>query len=117
MSRRNFLEGAGIAAIGAGLLGMAGCGSPSVASSKGSETKNAASSGVSTKGTSPYAQINPQDWDFTDCTIDDFSKTTMFSEIKFGSLTLKNRLIKSAATSMVANDEQKAVAYHSAIKQ
>lgn len=115
MSRRNFLEGAGIAAIGAGLLGMAGCGSPSVASSKGSETKNAASSGVSTTGTSPYAQINPQDWDFTDCTIDDFSKTTMFSEIKFGSLTLKNRLIKSAATSMVANDEQKAVAYHSAI--
>lgn len=39
----------------------------------------------------------------------------MFSPIRVGSLTLKNRLIKSAATSMVSDDEQKAVAYHGRI--
>ena len=39
----------------------------------------------------------------------------MFSELKIGSLTLKNRLIKSAASSMVPNEEQKAVAYHGRI--
>lgn len=39
----------------------------------------------------------------------------MFSPIQVGSLTLKNRLIKSAATSMVSDDEQKAVAYHGRI--
>ncbi len=48
-------------------------------------------------------------------TIEDFAKTTMFSPIQVGSLTLKNRLIKSAATSMVSDDEQKAVAYHGRI--
>lgn len=123
VSRRGFLGGMGAAALGASALGLgllSGCAPQPRAAEAGGETAapgDAASPALSQTGSaaSPYAQINPQDWDFTTNSIEDFANTTMFSELKIGSLTLKNRLIKSAASSMVPNGEQKAVAYHGRI--
>lgn len=123
VSRRGFLGGVGAAALGASALGLGllgGCAPQSRAAEDSSGTAapgDAASPALSQTGSaaSPYAQINPQDWDFTTNSIEDFANTTMFSELKIGSLTLKNRLIKSAASSMVPNEEQKAVAYHGRI--
>lgn len=123
VSRRGFLGGMGAAALGASALGLGllgGCApQPRAAEAGGGTTAtgDAASPALSQTGSaaSPYAQINPQDWDFTTNSIEDFANTTMFSELKIGSLTLKNRLIKSAASSMVPNEEQKAVAYHGRI--
>ncbi len=123
VSRRGFLGGIGAAALGASALGLGplgGCAPQPRAAEAGGETAapgDAASPALSQTGSaaSPYAQINPQDWDFTTNSIEDFANTTMFSELKIGSLTLKNRLIKSAASSMVPNEEQKAVAYHGRI--
>lgn len=123
VSRRGFLGGMGAAALGASALGLGllgGCApQPRAAEAGGgtAATGDAASPALSQTGSaaSPYAQINPQDWDFTTNSIEDFANTTMFSELKIGSLTLKNRLIKLAASSMVPNEEQKAVAYHGRI--
>ena len=121
--RRGFLGGIGAAALGASALGLGllgGCAPQPRAAAAGGEAAasgDATSPALSQTGStaSPYAQINPQDWDFTTNSIEDFANTTMFSELKIGSLTLKNRLIKSAASSMVPNEEQKAVAYHGRI--
>lgn len=123
VSRRGFLGGIGAAALGASALGLGllgGCAPQPRAAEAGGEAAasgDATSPALSQTGSaaSPYAQINPQDWDFTTNSIEDFANTTMFSELKIGSLTLKNRLIKSAASSMVPNEEQKAVAYHGRI--
>lgn len=123
VSRRGFLGGVGAEALGASALGLGllgGCAPQPRAAEAGGETAapgDAASPALSQTGSaaSPYAQINPQDWDFTTNSIEDFANTTMFSKLKIGSLTLKNRLIKSAASSMVPNEEQKAVAYHGRI--
>ena len=122
LSRRGFLGAAGLAALGAGTLSAAvlgGC-APQVTSGASvdgavaADEGDLAATGTGTQG-SPMARINPQDWEFTGNTIEDFAATTMFSPIQVGSLTLKNRLVKSAATSMVANEEQKTVAYHGRI--
>lgn len=41
--------------------------------------------------------LNPQDYDYTSNSITDFTKTKLFSEWKLGPLTLKHRMVKSAA--------------------
>ncbi len=43
--------------------------------------------------------VNPQDYDYTSNTIADMSKTKIFEPWKFGSLTVPNRIVKSAAGS------------------
>ena len=123
VSRRGFLGGIGAAALGASALGLGllgGCAPQPRAAEAGGEAAasgDATSPALSQTGStaSPYAQINPQDWDFTTNSIEDFARPTTFSELKIGSLTLKDRLIKSAASSMVPNEEQKAVADHGRI--
>lgn len=114
LSRRAFIGAAGAAALGAGLFNSAiltGC-----APQKESETAEDSGSGSEEQGagwsgTSVFAQLNPQDWSFTTNSIADLSQSSMAGEISIGSVTMKNRLIKTAATSGVANDEQQAVAY------
>ena len=117
LTRRGFLGGMGLAALGAGALGMGALGgcAPQTAAEEAPAQAEGAEALPETGNASPMSQINVPDWEFTTNTIEDFASTTMFSEIKVGSLTLKNRLVKSAASSMVPNDEQKAVAYHGAI--
>lgn len=116
ISRRSFIGGASLAALGASLAGtglLGGCApEPRVAAPATAEGEALASTGAQgLSGTSAYAQINPQDWNFTTNSIADLASTTMASELAIGAATMKNRFIKTAATSGVCNDEQQAVAY------
>lgn len=87
VSRRGFLGGIGAAALGASALGLGllgGCAPQPRAAEAGGEAAasgDATSPALSQTGStaSPYAQINPQDWDFTTNSIEDFANTTMFS--------------------------------------
>lgn len=115
ISRRSFIGGAGLAAIGAGLMGagaLTGC-APQTKAAETSEGETLAGTGsaAGSTGTSPYAQINPQNWDFATNSIADLGASSMAEPLAIGSVTMKNRLIKTAATSGVANDPTQAVAY------
>ncbi len=106
ISRRNFLGGAGIAALGAGILGsgmLTAC-SPQAATDEVSDSQEAgASDGWS--GTSVYAQLNPQNENYATNSIEDWSQTTLFSECNIGNVTMKNRMVKTAATSGYYTEE------------
>lgn len=107
ISRRNFLGGAGIAALGAGILGsgmLTAC-SPQQATDSASDSQEAAGSSDSWSGTSVYAQLNPQNENYTTNSIEDWSQTTLFSELAIGNVTMKNRMIKTAATSGYYTEE------------
>lgn len=113
MSRRAFLGGAGIAAVSAGLAGagaLTGCAPQAKSASAGAEAEALAATGATT-GASPFSQINPQDWEFTSNSIADLGASTMAEPLAIGSVTMANRLIKTAATSGVANDPTQSVAY------
>lgn len=102
LSRRKFLKGttAGIAGIAlTGVLG--GCQSADVSSSMpggGTSSPASAPAGTSAGGAGEILLgniLNPQE-DFTACTTD---YSHIFSPLKIGGITLKNRLVKSAAGS------------------
>lgn len=113
MSRRSFIGGAGVAALGAGLFGsgalMTAC-SPTTASKESDGSTEASQDEAGSSKTSLYSQLNPQDEGYATNSIDDFSQTTLFSECALGSVTMKNRMIKTAATSGYY-DETTAVPY------
>ena len=109
VSRRDFLKGS-LVVGGTGLaLGMVGC-APKVAETA---TPLAPTAGVADSGTSQAtatnqvtgecinprtaaAHLNPQDYNYRSHTTD---LATLFSEWKLGQLTLKHRMVKSAAGS------------------
>lgn len=112
ISRRNFLGGASVAALGASLFGsgvLTAC-SPTVVSEQSAESSEVVQGETGSSGASVYSQINPQDSGYATNSIEDFSQTTLFSECALGSVTMKNRMIKSAATSGYY-DETTAVPY------
>lgn len=124
ISRRNFLGGAGVAALGAGLLGsglLTGCSpqktSSASSASSASGTSASASSGATATGTSVWAQLNPQDYNYTTNSITDWSKTKLFTEMNIGSVTFHNRMIKSAATSGTINDAAQMVPFYHNLAQ
>ncbi len=95
LTRRGFLKGA---ALGAVVVGAAGSGLTACAPAQ--DTKPADSNGATPPGGAGAFEptpLNPQDYDYTKNTIDDFSKSTLFSEWKLGPLTIKHRMVKSAA--------------------
>ncbi len=106
ISRRSFLGGAGVAALGAGLVGtgvLTGCSpavsptdeTPAATDNTGTTTtKPSASTGMSVQ-----SQINPQNEEYTTNSIADFTTTTLFSQLALGNVTMKNRMLKTAATS------------------
>lgn len=107
ISRRNFLSGAGIAALGAGVLGsglLTAC-SPQAATSESASGDAAASGASESEGASLYSQLNPQNESYATNSIEDFSQTTLFSECKIGNVTMKNRMLKTAATSGYYTEE------------
>ena len=112
ISRRNFLGGASVAALGASLFGsgvLTAC-SPTVVPEQSAESSEVVQGETGSSGASVYSRINPQDSGYATNSIEDFSQTTLFSECALGSVTMKNRMIKSAATSGYY-DETTAVPY------
>lgn len=96
ISRRSFVGGAALAAIGAtaaSALSLAGC-SPAPAATKEGTDGEAGQSKASVEGA--QGVLNPQD-DSYDSYSGDVS--AIFSPITIGSMNLKNRIVKSAAGS------------------
>ena len=95
ISRRSFLKGAAIGAVGMGAsaAGLAGCASPKSRTDLATEPSEKALS------SSGLMELNPQDYDYTSNSITDWGSTKLFSEWKFGGLTLHHRMVKSAAGS------------------
>lgn len=58
--------------------------------------------------------LNPQDYDYTSNSITDFTKTKLFSEWKLGPLTLKHRMVKSAAFQLafMRNNPEEYIGYY-----
>ena len=58
--------------------------------------------------------LNPQDYDYTSNSITDFTKTKIFSEWKLGPLTLKHRMVKSAAFQLafMRNNPDEYISYY-----
>ena len=94
LSRRGFLKGAMIGAVGAGVAGsgLVGCGTPR----KASESKAASGSAGASGDVLATAQLNPQDYDYRG-TNTDFK--TLFSSWKLGNVEIGHRMCKSAAGS------------------
>lgn len=100
VSRRTFLKGAVIGAVGAGMAGagLAGCAPKEAGSAVSSGASGSAGSTELTPRTA-LAQLNPQDYDYTNNSIADWTSTALFSDWTFGGLTMHNRMVKSAAGS------------------
>ncbi|WP_160213464.1 NAD(P)-binding protein [Adlercreutzia aquisgranensis] len=109
LTRRGLMGAAatmGLPALAAGML--AGCqpagksaedASGADAADAGDAATQAAAAPGNSQGPTASAVLNPQDPDFRSNTIQDFSKTTLFSPLKWGSRTLANRMIKASANS------------------
>lgn len=102
ISRRDFLKGAAASATAFAAAGVLGACSQTEQSS--AETKCPEVTPVS------VSKLNPQDYDFRG-TNTDFK--TLFSEWKFGGLTLHHRMVKSAAGSDTGGKLEESVAYYS----
>ena len=112
VSRRDFLQGAGVLGVGvlgAGLVGCAQNGEPAPeeapeeevpAEEAPSETEpEAPKAAAAPDGDNPRtasARLNPQDFDFRSNTTD---FATLFSPFQLGKFTIPNRMVKSAAGS------------------
>lgn len=103
ISRRDFLKGAAVSAVGVAALGLTGCGQSAPAATTQQPTATQPIITAKTAG----AYLNPQDYGYTGNSIKDFSKTTLFSDWKFGPLTLHHRMVKSAAGSDTQKSWQK----------
>lgn len=92
LTRRNFLGGAAIAAMGVTAttaLSLSGC-SPAPAAKASDELDEKA------KNITEVVELNPQDETYAAFTTE---YSTLFEPIKVGSLTLRNRIVKAAAGS------------------
>lgn len=101
ISRRGFLGGAALAAIGAtGVTALAGC-APQTKADATSGTGNSKVTGISEP-----QELNPQDETYDAYTTD---YAAIFSPIQVGHLTLKNRIIKSASGTASADKKNPTV--------
>lgn len=106
VSRRNFLTGAAVGAAGLAasnaLVGTDAAVADEAAATAGVPAATPVAGGSKSELYRAMSQLNPEvatdDW--RSCSIEDFTKTTMFSGWDFGSLHLNHRLIKSAAGSL-----------------
>ena len=110
LTRRSFVGTAGVAAAAsvAGIATVNEAPSPAQAEEPSEEQALKAQP----VGTSIYAQLNPQDYDYTSNSIEDFSKTMIFEPLTVGSATLNNRMVKSAVASGTSNDEEKMLEFY-----
>ena len=90
VSRRQFVVGS--AAAGLGIAAASSLAAAAPQSAVAAETVVAA--GTPTEGA---RAINPQDYSYTTNSIEDFSKSALFSEWQMGGRTFHHRMVKSAA--------------------
>ena len=100
ISRRDFLKGTAAGAVGIAALGFA----PGVEHAKAEEKPQLTAQQA-------VAKLNPQDYDFRS---KDTDMAAIFSDWKFGGLTLHHRMVKSAAGSDTAGNPQELIAYYEA---
>ena len=100
ISRRDFLKGTAAGAMGLAALGLA----PGVEVAKAEEKPELTAQQA-------VAKLNPQDYDYRSR---DTDMAAIFSDWKFGGLTLHHRMVKSAAGSDTAGNPQELVAYYEA---
>lgn len=92
-SRRGFLKGSAVIGASGVIAGLTACSPKVVSTPEGAATGD----GSSGQLLSPQAvSLNPQDYSYTSNTTD---FATLFSSWKLGSLTIANRMVKSAAGS------------------
>lgn len=88
VSRRNFVAGSA-AVAGAAAAGLAGL---TPTSARADQAEQPASDVAQSSNV-----INPQDYSYTTNSIEDFSKSALFSEWEMGGRTFHHRMVKSAA--------------------
>ena len=88
VSRRGFVTGAAVGAAGLGMAGVVG--------TARADQADPQTGGVQAADAAEQA-INPQDYSYTTNSIDDFTKTRLFSDWKLGPIELHHRMVKSAA--------------------
>jgi len=111
VSRRDFMKGAALGTIGAGIssMGLVGCAPAKTSQSSKKDANGSTAPDDQTTIRQSAAKLNPQDSD---------SKSTgknldmLFSEWKFGGMTLANRIVKSAAGSDTQSNVDEMVAYY-----
>jgi 2,4-dienoyl-CoA reductase-like NADH-dependent reductase (Old Yellow Enzyme family)/thioredoxin reductase len=98
ISRRDFIKvtAAGVAGVVA-VSSLNACATEPAAG--GGSGGSSLSGGGKDVGLIEAASINPQDYNFKQNTITDWSATKLFSPLQFGSIALNHRMIKSAAGS------------------
>ncbi len=102
ISRRGFFKAAGTAAAAAGALSVTGAALAETAAPAAEAAAPAeAAAQDKTVVYQTLAQLNPDDTsDWRSNSIEDFTKTTLFSPWHFGKLELSHRMVKSAAGSL-----------------
>lgn len=101
ISRRGFLGGAALAALGAtGAVALGGC------APQPKQERQAEDDGAQSKDVSTGAALNPQEETYDAYTTD---YAAVFSPIQVGHLTLKNRIIKSASGTASADKKNPGV--------
>lgn len=106
ISRRSFLKGSALGAIG---LGVASAGVTGCASDESTLSKVVESSSKEAAAKDSVVVLNPQDYDYRSSTTD---FTTLFSGLNIGSLALSHRLVKSAAGSDTHHNAKEIIEYH-----
>ena len=99
VSRKNFLKGAAVGAVGVATIGVFGACTPDTSDSTSSESSSSPNNTPAPVGDDnliPAASLNPQDYDFRQNTTD---FKTLFSPVALGSIALNHRIMKSAAGS------------------
>lgn len=96
LSRRGFLQGAGVLGIGALGAGLVGCSPQAEQGDPAPEAGDAQGAAAGDNPRTASARLNPQDYDYRSNTTD---FATLFSPWQLGPLTIPNRMVKSAAGS------------------
>lgn len=121
ITRRDFMKGTAAGAISLAAAGILGACSDNTAGTTAAGTTAAGTTAAETtaaettaagmttaalepqisdiSGGTTLASLNPQDYNYTENSITDFSKTTLFSPWKLGPLSLSHRMVKSTAGS------------------
>ncbi|MCL2339541.1 MAG: FAD-dependent oxidoreductase [Actinomycetia bacterium] len=110
LTRRQFLAGLGVAGLAA--TGAAASAGLAACTPQGS-TPDTGNGGGSSAGNAPRV-LNPQDYSYTTNSITDFANSAFFKPWQYGSHTIGNRMVKSAAFQLafMRNNKDEYISYY-----